>query len=316
MIGKRLIVSADDFGMSPGINAGILRAHREGILTAASLMVNGGAFADAVEIARAHPALGVGLHLVLVQGKACAPPADIPGLVGPDGMFPMQPIWNGFRYFFAPGMREQLRREIVAQLDKFASTGLPLSHVDGHLTVHVHPTVLSILLECAERHRIRAIRLPREPLPTALRFDRSHLARKLFEGTVFAALSRWALPRIEAARLLHADRMYGLHQTGHVSERYLLDVLGQLPPGVTEIYCHAGLPDEEARRWRPADYESELELAGLTSPRVRAAVEAGGIELVSYRKLVEEGRDRHPWSEEDRSEEDRSEEEMRHRPHR
>ena len=178
-----------------------------------------------------------------------------------------------------------MRREIVAQLEKFSATGVPLSHVDGHLTLHVHPTVLAILLECAADFPIGAIRLPREPLLPALRYDRAHLGRKLFEATVFTALSRAAKRRIEAAGLMHADRVFGLHQTGHVSEGYLLDVLGALPPGLSEIYCHAAMRDDEARRWRPADYESEQEVEGLVSARVRAAVEAGGIELVSYRKL-------------------------------
>ena len=284
---KQLIVSADDFGMSPGVNAGILAAHRDGILTAASLMVNGAAFDEAVEIARAHPALAVGLHLVLVQGRASAPPAEIPLLVRADGMLPMQPIWSGMRYFFTPGIRDQLKREIVAQLDRFAATGLPLSHIDGHLTVHVHPTVLDILIECAASHGIRAVRLPREPLGPALRFDRSHLGRKLFEAAAFGALSRRAACLLDAADLLHADRVYGLHQTGHVSEDYLQGVMRDLPPGLSELYCHAALPDDEALRWRPADYASADEVAALTSARVRDAVAAGGVELVSYRSLLE-----------------------------
>jgi hopanoid biosynthesis associated protein HpnK len=286
-VSRRLIVSADDFGMSPGVNAGILAAHRDGILTAASLMVNGAGFDDAVEIARSHPTLAVGLHLVLVQGRASAPPTEIPLLAGADGMLPMAPIWSGMRYFFTRGIRDQLKREIAAQLERFAATGLPLSHVDGHLTVHVHPTVLDILLECAASHGIRAIRLPREPLGPALRFDRSHLGRKLFEGAAFAALSRRAAPLLDTAGLLHADRVYGLHQTGHVSEDYLERVVRDLPEGLSELYCHAALPDDEALRWRPADYASAGEVAALTSARVRAAVEAAGVELVSYRSLLD-----------------------------
>ncbi len=282
---RRLIVSADDFGMSAGVNAGIIRAHRDGILTDASLMVNGAGFADAVALARANPSLSVGLHLVLVQGRAAAAPAQIPLLADAQGMFGMNPVWNGVRYFFLPGVRAQLRREIAAQLDKFAATGLPLSHVDGHLTIHTHPAVLAILIEYAPRYGIRALRLPREPLGPALRYDRRHLVRKLFEGAAFTALSRRARPRLAAAGIRHPDRMYGLHQTGHVSEEYLLSLLPQLPPGVSEIYSHAALPDDEARRWRPPDYASEQELQALTSPRVRAALDASGIARLTYRDL-------------------------------
>jgi hopanoid biosynthesis associated protein HpnK len=282
---KRLIVSADDFGMSAGVNAGILRAHREGILTNASLMVTGAAFAEAAALARENPTLGVGLHLVLVQGQAASAPAAIPLLADHGGGFGNNAPWAGLRYFFAPAARGQLRREICAQLDRFAATGLALSHVDGHLNVHVHPTVLAILIDLAPRYGIRAIRLPREPPGPALRFDRRHVGRKLFEAAVFAALARHAAGRLSRAGIRHPDRMFGLHQTGHVCEAYWLDACRQLLAGVTEIYCHAGLWDEESRRWRPPDYDPEAELAALCSPRVRCALAAAGIELITYRQL-------------------------------
>jgi hopanoid biosynthesis associated protein HpnK len=283
---RRLIVSADDFGMSSGVNHGIIRAHREGILTDASLMVNGQAFEEAVELARAHPTLSVGLHLMLVQGHAASPPEEIPLLADARGMFSMHPIRSGMRFFFTSGIRAQLEREIVAQLERFRSTGLPLSHVDGHLTIHMHPTVVGILTEKAAEYGIGAMRLPREPLLPALRFDRSHLARKLFEAASFTCLCRYAEPRLAAAHVKHPQRMFGLHQTGHVSEEYVLGILRDLPAGLSELYCHAALSDEEARRWRPADYESERELEALASPRVREAVEKQGIRLTTYRDLA------------------------------
>jgi predicted glycoside hydrolase/deacetylase ChbG (UPF0249 family) len=99
-------------------------------------------------------------------------------------------------------------------------------------------------------------------------------------------LSRFAEKRLAHAGIRHPDRMFGLHQTGHVNEEYLLAVLRALPPGVNEIYCHAAIVDDEARRWRPADYESERELAALTSPRVRKAVQDAGIERINYRELA------------------------------
>jgi hopanoid biosynthesis associated protein HpnK len=283
---RSLIVSADDFGMSSGVNRGIIRAHRDGILTDASLMVNGQAFEEAVELARAHPTLSVGLHLMLVQGHATRPAADIPLLTDAQGMFSMHPIRSGMRFFFTPGIRAQLEREIVAQLDRFRSTGLPLSHVDGHLTIHMHPTVVEILTEHAAEYGIGAMRLPREPLLPALRFDRSHLVRKVFEAVSFHSLSRHAEPLLAAASIRHPRRMFGLHQTGHVSEEYVLDVLRGLPPGVSELYCHAAVSDEESRRWRPADYESERELEALLSPRVREAIEREEIRLTTYRELA------------------------------
>jgi hopanoid biosynthesis associated protein HpnK len=282
---RRLIVAADDFGMSAGVNAGILRAHRDGVLTETSLMVNGAAFDDAVARARATPSLSVGLHLMLVQGRCAAAPRDVPALANAEGFFGDAPIWAGIRYFFTPGVRDQLRREITAQLDKFLATGLPLSHVDGHVTIHMHPVVIEILCDVATRYGIRAVRLPRDPLGAALAWDRRHALRKLFEAAAFGSLARWALPRLQHAGLRYPDRMYGMHQTGHVDEAYLVHLIATLPPGTSEVYGHPAELDDEARRWRPPDYASEAELAALCSPRVRAALAAADVELISYRDL-------------------------------
>jgi chitin disaccharide deacetylase len=283
---RRLIISADDFGMSPGVNAGVIAAHRDGVLTDASLMVNAAACAEAVELARATPSLSVGLHLVLVQGRATSAPQEISALVDRQAMFRNNSVAVGLRYFFTPGVRAQLEREVRAQLEKYVRTGLALSHVDGHLNIHMHPTVLAILLRVAAEYGIRAVRLPREPLGITLRLDRRWFMRKLVESVTFKALAAYAQPRLAAHGMRYPDQMFGLHQSGHVTEPYLLGILDALPAGVTEVYCHAAQVDAEARRWRPADYESEGELAALTSARVRTALGAAGIERISYRDLA------------------------------
>lgn len=281
---RRLIVSADDFGMSAGVNAAVLRAHRNGILRQASLMVNGAAATEAVGIALRTPSLAVGLHLVLVQGRASLPAHAVPDLADDQGMLPMAPIRSGMRYFFQPRLREQVRREVIAQLDAFAATGLPLSHVDGHLTIHMHPVVLDVLCEVRARYGIRFVRLPLEPLGPSLAFDRRFLGRKLGEALIFNVLARWARARLRRHGIRHADRMFGMHQSGHVSEAYLLHLLPRLGSGTTELYCHPGETDEEIRRWTP-DYERDGELAALVSPRVREAVEREKIALASYLEL-------------------------------
>src|SRR2546428_733282 len=178
---RRLVVTADDFGAAPEVNAAVVRAHREGILTSTSLMVTGDAVDEAVRLARETPTLAVGLHLVLAQGRPAAPRAEIPDLVAEDGAFRRAPISTGLRYawqYLSSTGRAQLRREIEAQLAAFAATGLRLSHVDGHLNtlnMHLHPMVLPILRELAPRYGIRAMRLSREDLPPALLFDPSLL---------------------------------------------------------------------------------------------------------------------------------------------
>ena len=142
---RRLIVNADDLGRSHSINQAVIRAHHEGILTTASLMVNEPGFDEAVELARENPKLGIGLHLSLVCGLSALPPGKIPGLVNAHGEFSNEPVAVGFRYFFNRGLREQLRAEIHAQFAKFRATGLPLDHVDGHLHLHLHPVIFRIL---------------------------------------------------------------------------------------------------------------------------------------------------------------------------
>ena len=140
---RRLIVNADDFGRSRSINEAVIRAHREGILTSASLMMNEVACDEAVELARQNPKLGVGLHLTLLCGHSAISPSQIPGLVNQKGEFSEKPATTGLRYFVNRDLREQLRREIHEQFSRFAKTGLELDHVNGHLHMHMHPVVFT-----------------------------------------------------------------------------------------------------------------------------------------------------------------------------
>lgn len=289
---RRLIVTGDDFGAAAEVNAGIVRAHRDGILGATSLMVTGDAAAEAVALAGAHPRLAVGLHLVLAQGRPAAPRDGIPHLVTRGGAFGDVPIPTALGYAWRSlreAGRAELRREIAAQLDAFAATGLRLAHVDGHLNIHLHPMILGLLLELAPRYGIRAMRLSHEELGPALRHDRRHLLRKMFEGNVFRALARWAAPRLRAAGIATADRVYGMHQTGHVDERYVLALLRDLPDGVTELYCHPAERQAAAMAPYQRGYDHAGEVAALTSPRVCAAVATRDVELTTYRDLVDEG---------------------------
>jgi len=285
---RRLVVSGDDFGAAREVNAAVVRAHRDGILTSTSLMVTGDAAAEAVTRAGEHPNLAVGLHLVLAQGRPAAARADIRALVDRAGAFRRAPVAAGIRYawtwLFRAG-RAQLRREVEAQLAGFTATGLRLSHVDGHLNMHLHPMVLPIVIVLAPRYGIRAVRLSREELGAALRWDRHQFGRKLAEGLVFRALAAWSAPRLRRARIVTTDRVYGMHQTGHVDERYLLALIAHLPAGVSEVYCHPSEGVSTALEPYQPGYDQAGELSALTSPRVRAAIRAAGVELVSYPQL-------------------------------
>jgi len=175
--GRRLIVNADDFGRSHSINEAVVRAHREGILTSTSLMVNEPTSNEAIALARENPKLGIGLHLTLLCGKSALPPEKIPGLVNARGEFGNRPVDVGMSYFFKHDLREQLRAEIHAQFARFRATGLPLDHVNGHLHLHLHPTIFHILMEDAATLGIRHLRLTRDSLSRSRRMTRARANR-------------------------------------------------------------------------------------------------------------------------------------------
>ncbi|HEX9080453.1 MAG TPA: hopanoid biosynthesis-associated protein HpnK [Desulfuromonadaceae bacterium] len=280
---RRLIITADDFGLSSGVNRAVERAWREGILTNASIMPNGAAFDEAVEIARRNPGLQVGLHLTLVQGTAVLPPERIPGLADGNGAFRDDPVAAGMRYFFDKGLYKQLRQEIEAQILKVAEAGIPLSHLDGHLNIHLHPTVFAFLSELMPRHGITSFRLSRERLSHNLAFDRERVVGKAVERVIFGSLASHALPRLERLGIRHAGEVKGVLNSGRMTEEYILNILDGLNEGLTEIYFHPGvLPDEEVSRLMP-DYRHEAELAAITSLRVRHRLATLGIELCNYR---------------------------------
>lgn len=270
---RRLIVNADDFGRSPAINEAVGRAHREGILTTASLMVAEPYAAEAVELARACPALGVGLHLTLVCGRAARPAGNPGGLADAAGQLPADPVRAGWRYFLRRDLRDALRGEIAAQFEAFARTGLPLDHVNGHLNIHLHPTVLPLVLEVGRRHGLRALRLTRDPFWLNARLAGGAWAYRVSHAVVFTLLSAAARRRLRQAGVRHGARVFGLLQNGRVDEAYLLRLLPRLPAGDSELYAHPSL----------TDFREEFE--ALVSPRVRARLAAEGIELIRYADL-------------------------------
>ena len=246
-------------------------------------MVTGAAADEAAAIARSRPRLAVGLHLVLVCGRPASPPGTIPSLVRGDGSFRESPVAAGLRYQFSRRARAELRIEIRAQLEAFRRTGLPLSHVDGHLHLHLHPVVLAILCDLAPEFSIPAVRLPAEELGPALAFDRSAPATKIVWAAIFRLLRRHGERRMCEARIVFADRVYGLFQTGRVSERYLLSLLPRIGAGRSELYAHPALPEPG----EPRNGAGAEELAALVSPRVREAIEAQGIRLATYGRFGE-----------------------------
>lgn len=270
---RRLIVNADDFGRSPSINAAVIRAHQEGILTTVSLMVNEPACAEAVQLAKANSKLGVGLHLTLLMGRAGLPPAQIPGLVDEQGNFSNAPAATGARYFFRRNLRAQLRAEIHAQFARFRATGLKLDHVNGHLHMHLHPVVFSILMEDAAELGITHLRLTREPFWMDVPLAAGNRLYRASHALIYFCLSGNARGRLHRSNIRHTQRVFGLLQNARVDESYVTKLLSRLPGGDSELYSHPSLD------------EFRHEFEALVSPRVKALVASEKIQLIRYQDL-------------------------------
>jgi hopanoid biosynthesis associated protein HpnK len=275
---RTLIVTGDDFGFSRGVNRAIIEAHERGVLTHASLMVNGGAAAEAIALARSRPDLSVGLHLVVVDGAATLAPSEIPRLAGADGLFRGTPVSAGLRYQFSGAARRELAREIRAQLERFRETGLELSHVDGHHHMHLHPVVLETLVLLAREFRIPAIRLPSEELRLALAITPGNIAGKALWSGVFGLLRRHGERRLQNAGIACSERVYGLLETGRVTAPYLLDLIPRIRADRVEIYCHPAVASPgEPSNGPPGSGPAEL--SALLTPRVREAIGRSGVVL-------------------------------------
>src|SRR5262245_36671086 len=294
-----LIINGDDFGYSEAVNRAIIRAHGEGVLTSCSLMVNESAARHAVELAKSNPSLAVGLHLVLVLGRAALPHAEIPHITDPNGNFTTSSFRAGIQYYFSPAARLELRREMRAQFERFVATGLRFSHVDGHTHLHQHPVIFDELIRLCEEFGVRRVRVVKGEIRLSLKLDRKNLPVKLVVGTVFNLLGRWCERRLRGRGFIQPQKVYGLLQSGDMNEEYLLGLIRLIgwpdspdspdsphwmDAGSGEIYAHplAFDADEAAKRENPG---GELELKALISARVRSAIETAGFRLATYENL-------------------------------
>ncbi|MGB0582916.1 MAG: hopanoid biosynthesis-associated protein HpnK [Limisphaerales bacterium] len=274
---RRLIVNADDFGRSSAINQAIIESHRRGILTSASLMVNGVAVDEAVRLAHKHPTLAVGLHLTLTNGKSTLSPREIPGLVDPFGNFSNSPVSSGIRYWFKSSLRRQLESEIAAQIEKFAAFDLPLDHLNGHLNIHLHPRILEILIDRRGEWHVERIRLTREPRNIDAEIGTNSLWYRKSHSLIFSTLSRRAEAILRHNFVRHTDHVFGLLQNDRVDVAYLREFLPRLPVGLSELYCH------------PSTDSHKHEFEALASPAIAEIVEGQNIQLTTYREALSSG---------------------------
>jgi len=284
----RLIINADDFGLTPGINRSILELHRAGVLTSATLIATGLAFDDAVAIARANPLLGVGCHIVLTDGTPVSPPERIPTLIGPDGKS-FRPSLIDFVSDLLRGRirEEEIEREVLAQIDKLRQIGITITHVDTHKHTHLFPRIAGPLLRVLERASISAIRNPFEPAFT------QHLAHADFKRRLQIGLLNRLRPAFQRHdQLRHAsvsttDGTLGVSATGNLNATTLTDILQALPSnGTFELVCHPGYNDSDLDRiaTRLRNHR-EVEMQALLSAIPARLAQPNPPELIHYGSL-------------------------------
>jgi predicted glycoside hydrolase/deacetylase ChbG (UPF0249 family) len=252
---QRLLVNADDFGLSEGINRGIIEAHQRGIVTSASLMPTAWAFDAAVYAARENPGLSLGVHLTLVEEDS---------LTGIE--IPKSYVVLAKALLRGKIRAEQLRGEMAAQIKRCLDAGVKLTHIDTHQHVHLLPQLLPLVIELAKEHEIPRIRVP---------LDTPRAGSRFFGKLVLCQLSRSALSRVRTAGLDATDHARGLFESGSLNEEKLLRLLERLPQGTTELMCHPGYEDDMTRQayahWK---FHWEDEVKALTSARVIERVRA------------------------------------------
>lgn len=267
---KQLIVTADDFGAAAEVNEAVERAHRNGILSAASLMVAGAAAHDAVARAKTMPKLRVGLHLVLVEGKPVLPANVVPDLVDSSGHFRTDMARAGAAMFFLPKVRAQLAAEIAAQFEAFAATGLALDHVNAHKHFHLHPTIAALMIEMAAAHGVKGARVPLEPQDVLGRIEPRKASAMVALTAPFAKSLR---RRFRRAGIAAPDQVFGLAWSGAMTGERLAGLIRHLPEGLSEIYTH---PATGPYAGSAPGYQYQGELAALTDPGLAALLAASG----------------------------------------
>lgn len=294
---KKLIVNADDFGLTEGVNRAIIDGHRNGIITSATLMANGEAFDSAVAASSAEPALGVGVHLNLTQDRPVLSASEVPSLVRQDGSFFPSPGILARRIMARKVEPLEVEKELRSQIEKVAAEGIPITHLDSHKHVHLLPPIFDLVLQLARSYGIDCVRCPVEPASGALGPLQSggpgwpRKAKQYLLGRALSTLAVCQVRKVAHAGIYRADYFFGLSQTGFLDETILEQMVRAVPEGVTEIMCHPGYVDATLKHTRTRlRAQRKTELDALMSYTVRQAVAEMGIKLISYGELPPGGR--------------------------
>lgn len=283
---KRLIVNADDFGLTSGVNRAIIEGHTRGAITSATLMANMPAFDAAVRLAKDHPSLGVGLHINITQGRPVAEPSRVSSLINDCGEF-----WGTsgaiFKRMLAGRVKiEEVVIELRAQIEKALNAGLRLTHVDSHKHSHALPQICEAVISTIKDYGVNAVRAPRE----RWRFDRDAETFKLITQSAGAfgisQLCRVSDARLKKSGLKTPDFFFGVARTGFWTKPWLIDLIERLPAGASELMCHPGYEDAELDGVKTRLRTSRTdELRLLTDPDVVAKLKENGVKLINFSGL-------------------------------
>ncbi|HZE19207.1 MAG TPA: ChbG/HpnK family deacetylase [Candidatus Angelobacter sp.] len=282
--GRRLIVNADDFGLTKPITEGVIEAFERGILTSASFVATGEAFDRAAQYAANHPDLDSGIHLMIVQGHPALPPEQVPSLVNGDGRF--LPGYAEFmaRYLAGGVKDEEVEAEWLAQIATLRGAGVRMTHLDSVQMLHLVPGLFRIALRIARANGIMAMRFPR--VPNILKRGEKGTVRRSLEFLPLRLMEQSNLPYLNSSGIRTPDRFFGFHSAGHVDQMALRSVLFGVPAGTSELMCHPGRGEPPSSPYASWEYEWEAELEALTSPETRRIVESQGIELTTFSDLA------------------------------
>jgi hopanoid biosynthesis associated protein HpnK len=287
---RRLIVNADDFGLTHGVNRAIVEAHGLGVVTSATLMANGPAFEDAVQRAKSTSRLSVGCHVVLVDGRPVLGGGNTSTLSekkAHDGRFHESLTSFVLRAVSGRIDADEIEAEAMAQIRKLQAAGIAVSHLDTHKHTHIFPAVLLPLLRAARACGVPAVRNPFGPLHLSILAKHSSLWKQYSKVATLSCLGRTFRRSVAGAGLLTPDGTVGIVATGALDDRLFDSIVASLPEGTWELVCHPGYNDAELRSVRTRLRESRaVELRLLTSPEARAILARSGVQLISYRDLV------------------------------
>ncbi len=292
---KNLIVNADDLCWTPGVNRGIVEAFHNGIVTSASLLANGDAFADGVQTALAAPGLGVGVHLNLSDGEPVADRETITSLLNDEGVLAGGPESLLLRRARRGLVLREVETEWDAQIQKVRDAGIEPTHLDGHKHVHMLPGLFEVALGLAKRHGIGAIRVSLEAssLRAALSAGQNQRGGVVMKQGVQARglklLARDARKQAARSGIATADYFCGIAQTGELTREGVAQLLKNLPEGTTELMCHPGYADETLLKTATRLQDSrQTELEILTDTEIRNLVASQGIRLIDYSFVTQE----------------------------